>query len=113
MAKQLLVLLFSLCVWKTQAQNLVANGNFEDRNICTEFRSGCAPEAWFRFPLSAVTASMGTAGFFRGNRFESIVIENLQHAFTLRSFLYTRRIQVKCIDSGLLSVQTQGLVLNM
>ena len=98
MAKQLLVLLFSLCVWKTQAQNLLANGNFEDRNICTEFRSGCAPEAWFRFPLSAVTASMGTAGFFRGNRFESIVIENLQHAFTLRSFLYTR---ILCpLDSG-------------
>jgi outer membrane protein OmpA-like peptidoglycan-associated protein len=29
------------------AQNLVANGSFEDINICTEFKSPCSPKAWF------------------------------------------------------------------
>jgi outer membrane protein OmpA-like peptidoglycan-associated protein len=28
------------------AQNLLANGGFEDENICTEFHINCAPEAW-------------------------------------------------------------------
>ena len=90
MLKQLLLLLFSLCVSKIQAQNLLANGGFEDRNICLEYRTGCAPEAWFRVPLSAVTASGGTAGYLMGNRFESIVMENVAHPMLFRSFIYTR-----------------------
>jgi hypothetical protein len=28
------------------SQNLVANGSFEDANLCTEFQKYCAPEAW-------------------------------------------------------------------
>ncbi|MBO9201241.1 MULTISPECIES: OmpA family protein [Niastella] len=28
------------------SQNLVANGSFEDANLCTEFHKYCAPEAW-------------------------------------------------------------------
>ncbi len=32
------------------AQNLVANGSFEERNTCTEFEVQCAPEAWFYIP---------------------------------------------------------------
>ncbi len=28
------------------SQNLLANGGFEDENICTEYRVNCAPEAW-------------------------------------------------------------------
>lgn len=78
------------CVAKTHAQNLLANGSFEDRNICIEFRSACAPEAWFRVPLSPVTSSTGTAGFFKGNRYESLVMEILQSPFVSRSFIYTR-----------------------
>lgn len=98
MGKTMLLLLVMTCVYQTQAQNLLANGNFEDRNICLEFRSGCAPEAWFRVPLSAVTNSMGTAGFFKGNRYESIVMENTSRPLLFRSFIYTRLL---ChLDSG-------------
>lgn len=28
------------------SQNLIANGSFEDANLCTEFHKYCAPEAW-------------------------------------------------------------------
>ena len=68
----------------------MANGSFEDRNICLEYHTGCAPEAWFRVPLSAVTASGGTAGYLMGNRFESLVMENISHPLLFRSFMYTR-----------------------
>jgi|KBSMisStaDraftv2_1062788.scaffolds.fasta_scaffold00538_13 outer membrane protein OmpA-like peptidoglycan-associated protein len=30
-----------------QSQSLVANGGFEDVNLCTEFQQPCAPEGWF------------------------------------------------------------------
>lgn len=35
------------------AQNLVANGDFEDENICTEYTKNCAPEAWIATSLYA------------------------------------------------------------
>ncbi len=94
----MLLLLLTACVCKTYAQNLIANGDFQDRNICIEFRSYCAPEAWFRVPLMAVTTGMGTAGFFKGNRYEGIVMENVQKPILFRSFIYTR---ILChLDSG-------------
>ncbi len=72
------------------AQNLIANGSFEDRNTCIEFRAICAPEAWFRIPLDAVSANKGTAGFLIGNHHENIVMENLARPGIYRSYLYTR-----------------------
>ena len=90
MTKRLLLLLFLFCMGKSYAQNLLANGGFEDRNICLEYHTGCAPEAWFRVPLSAVTANGGTAGYLMGNRFESVVMENISHPMLFRSFIYTR-----------------------
>jgi len=90
MSRLLLLWLLLLCFTKTSAQNLLANGNFEDRNICTEFHAGCAPEAWFRIPLEAVSTGKGTAGFFFGNHHESIVMENVMHPAIFRSYIYTR-----------------------
>jgi outer membrane protein OmpA-like peptidoglycan-associated protein len=29
------------------SQSLLLNGNFEEENICTEYKVNCAPEAWF------------------------------------------------------------------
>lgn len=34
-------------------QNLLANGGFEDENICTEYSENCAPEAWIATSLTA------------------------------------------------------------
>lgn len=45
------------------AQNLVANGNFEDRNICSEFKVTCAPEAWFFIPSYIQIAKMSDSNY--------------------------------------------------
>ena len=41
------------------SQNLVANGGFEDANLCTEFHKYCAPEAW--------VATSGQANYYFGD----------------------------------------------
>ena len=89
--RRLLLLVCVLCCFaETYAQNLLGNGSFEDRNICTEFRAGCAAEAWFRIPLTAVSNSKGTAGFFLGNHYESMVMEHVLNPAIFRTYIYTR-----------------------
>ncbi len=48
----LLFVLVTIC-FQSSAQNLVANGGFEDENICTEYIKNCAPEAWLATSLYA------------------------------------------------------------
>lgn len=40
------VLFFLLLPFVAGGQNLLVNGNFEDENICSEYKVNCAPEAW-------------------------------------------------------------------
>ena len=42
-----------LCCRQAYSQNLIANGGFEDENICTEYTKNCAPEAWIATSLYA------------------------------------------------------------
>jgi outer membrane protein OmpA-like peptidoglycan-associated protein len=44
--KILLAFLLVLGGLQCQAQNLIANGSFEDVNTCTEANAECSPEAW-------------------------------------------------------------------
>lgn len=46
--QQFVPILCMLLTWHNAAfsQNLLANGSFEDENLCTEFHKYCAPEAW-------------------------------------------------------------------
>jgi outer membrane protein OmpA-like peptidoglycan-associated protein len=51
-----LILIYCLLLVAYQnsyAQNLLANGGFEDENICTEYNKNCAPEAWIATSLFA------------------------------------------------------------
>ncbi len=82
----LLAILVLFGAGKVSAQELLANGSFEDRNICIEFRAGCAPEAWFRIPLVPVTIHNGPDR----NHYVNIVMENLRNPVTERNFIYTR-----------------------
>jgi outer membrane protein OmpA-like peptidoglycan-associated protein len=52
MFKSCLLIPFCVLWFVSSAQNLVANGSFEDRNVCTEYHALCAPEAWFFIPES-------------------------------------------------------------
>jgi outer membrane protein OmpA-like peptidoglycan-associated protein len=38
--------LLTLVAIRNEAQDLLANGGFEEENICTEYKINCAPEAW-------------------------------------------------------------------
>lgn len=90
MTRLLLLLLSVACIGQIHAQNLVSNGSFEERNICTEFHVLCAPEGWFRIPLDPVSNYKGTAGFLIGNHHENIVMDNVQRPGIFRTYLYTR-----------------------
>ena len=88
---RLLFLLLSVAYFTSSpAQNLVSNGGFEERNVCTEFRVLCAPEGWFRIPLDPVSIGKGTAGFLAGNHHENIVMDNIARPGIFRTYLYTR-----------------------
>lgn len=56
--KQFVPFLLVLLCWHSRlySQNLVANGGFEDENLCTEYFKYCAPEAW--------TATLGSSTYY-------------------------------------------------
>ncbi len=72
------------------SQNLIANGGFETRNICTEYEATCAPEAWFKIPpaiipLDKIKGAPANSGDFA----DMIVVENKLRPFNYRVFMYT------------------------
>jgi outer membrane protein OmpA-like peptidoglycan-associated protein len=75
---------------QVKSQSLVTNGSFEERNICIEYHAKCAAEGWFRIPLGAVSNNNGTAGFFLGNQFETIVMDHTKLPGLMRSYIYTK-----------------------
>ena len=85
MRRCLLIAIPIIFLGKVHAQNLLANGNFDDKNICIEYRAGCAPEAWFRIPLAPVAINGETH-----NQYVSFVMENVFEPFGSRSYIYTR-----------------------
>ena len=73
------------------AQNLLANGGFEEVNTCEEYNAKCAPEAWFRIPPTDVNVNTRKINaVFEGNYSEIIVVENKNHPKAYRVFLYTK-----------------------
>lgn len=91
--RQSLFLIYWLLAAKVGiTQSLVANGNFEDRNICIEFSSGCAPEGWFRFPMQRMNQSYFNRTYSKGHFYETIAMENREIPFSSRSYIYTKLI---------------------
>jgi len=44
--KLILVFLLHFAAFQAHSQNLVANGSFQDLNVCTELKAPCSPSAW-------------------------------------------------------------------
>jgi outer membrane protein OmpA-like peptidoglycan-associated protein len=65
-------------------QNLVANGGFEEINVCTEYQANCSPVAWF-----TVTAGLQHVAPKEGRHSLPFVYGNVYDAIQ-RSFPYTR-----------------------
>ena len=80
----LIILCFS---FTANAQQLVANGNLNERNICTEFEKTCAPEAWFFIPTYTVMSPNEN-----GNYFEVLSMGSLEKITPpgKREYLYTK-----------------------
>jgi len=55
---RLFIFFFLLSSVQTHSQGLLANGGFEDINVCTEYNVECAPEAW-------MSSLSGFNNFFR------------------------------------------------
>lgn len=75
------------------AQNLVANGSFEDENICTEYQKNCAPEAWIATSLYSnyyFDAFMrGASKGYHGTHFIGLTAGNITRP-GMRNFIRTR-----------------------
>lgn len=81
----LLLLVFN----QLPAQNLIVNGGFEDTNICREYNSPCAPEAWFRIPSQGLVSTHNLPDPVEGEQFDMVVMENLDFPMSFRKYLYT------------------------
>ncbi len=71
------------------SQNLLANGSFEEENICTEYKKNCAPEAWICSSLIANYYYDAQSLAYDGSHFIGLVAGNKQ-AYSIRSFLRGR-----------------------
>jgi len=77
--------------FNTNAQNLFANEGFEDLNICTEYNSPCAPEAWYYInpttnPL--VSSRIGLRPLL-GNNLLLVPMHNVFDLKSTRPYVYT------------------------
>ncbi|WP_207497307.1 OmpA family protein [Aridibaculum aurantiacum] len=83
----LLVCILLIPVMVARAQNLVANGSFEDRNVCTEYNAACAPEGWFFIPRYVDMSPVK-----HKNHFESVSFGNLIRGHYIRNYIYTKML---------------------
>ena len=65
--------------------NLVANGSFEDINVCTEFDAHCEPEGWFFLPTYTVEPQGNDS-----NKYEVITFGNKFYNGRSGNYLYTK-----------------------
>ena len=79
------------------AQELLANGGFEDENICTEFIKNCAPEAWISTSQIYVYYFEGARQAYEGVHFSGVIIDNAwprrkgEHSFLCSRLLCSLR----------------------
>lgn len=78
------IVIFSV---SAHAQQLVANGSLDDRNVCTEFNIKCAPEAWFFIPTYTLMSPREN-----GNYYEVLSMGTLSNITPpgKRDYLYTK-----------------------
>lgn len=65
--------------------NLIANGNFEDINVCTEFEAQCEPEGWFFIPGYSMLPQGNDS-----NRFEVVAVGSVVFGPFAGSYIYTK-----------------------
>ena len=82
----LITFLLFFCLDSGYAQNLIANGNFEDLNVCYERNFACSPSAWWNIKAQPPTweKSLG----YPGNKYMKLCMEiNNPPAHPLRDYM--------------------------
>lgn len=74
---------------RSYAQNLLANGSFEEENICTEYAQNCAPEAWISNSLKSDYYVYEPGYAYEGKHFLGLIVGNERVGGT-RSFVRSR-----------------------
>lgn len=87
--RRLVVFSFLFCPGSAFSQNLLANGDFEEENICTEYKVNCAPEAWIANKDGFSTYFKDTGRAHGGIHFLAIEIGHSSKIFQ-RTFSRTR-----------------------
>ncbi len=86
-----ILILLCLALADLNCQELIANGGFEEYNICTEYDAPCAPEAWFRLPPTEINVKLKKVPrVYEGKYSELVVVENEKNPVIYRVFLYTQ-----------------------
>jgi outer membrane protein OmpA-like peptidoglycan-associated protein len=71
------------------SQNLVANGSFEDENLCTEYQKYCAPEAWIATSGWANYLFKEQHNAYDGYHYVGLTVGNISKQ-GIRNFIRTR-----------------------
>lgn len=86
-----ILILLCLILSDLNSQELIANGGFEEYNVCTEYDAPCAPEAWFRLPPTEINVKLKKVPrVYEGKYAELVVVENEKNPVIYRVFLYTQ-----------------------
>jgi len=85
----MLVLVLIAAKNSVSAQNLVANGGFEQENICTEYTKNCAPEAWIATSLTSNYYFDDAPSAHEGRHFAGLIAGHLRSPL-IRTFLCSR-----------------------
>jgi outer membrane protein OmpA-like peptidoglycan-associated protein len=79
-------LLFLFLPLRSFCQNLLANGGFEDLNVCTEYSATCSPAAWFVVGIPIFK----NPGAKDGSRVMALCYDNVYSPVRSRTFPNTR-----------------------
>ncbi|HZI00842.1 MAG TPA: OmpA family protein [Flavisolibacter sp.] len=71
------------------AQNLLLNGDFEEENICSEYKVNCAPEAWLYTVPSLIYYYFDEKGAYNGKHYVSFLAGHSKKPF-YRTFVRNR-----------------------
>jgi hypothetical protein len=71
------------------AQNLLLNGDFEEENICSEYKVNCAPEAWLYTVPSLIYYYFDEKGAYNGKHYVSLLAGHTRKPF-YRTFVRSR-----------------------
>ncbi|MBL7743454.1 MAG: OmpA family protein [Chitinophagaceae bacterium] len=85
------VVYFLLLPVEVFSQNLLANGDFEEENICTEYKVNCSPEAWVTNKDGFSTYINDPGSAYCGKRYLAIEVGHTTKNFQ-RTFYRTRML---------------------